>query len=103
MKKVIWTPTARKSLQQTSNFITKVWDEEITTQFLNQLDYRISQIQKNQELAPTFEDSGIRQLLIHTSITLFYRNHPDYIKLLLVWDNRQNPADLLDKLKKTDD
>ncbi|TRX58819.1 type II toxin-antitoxin system RelE/ParE family toxin [Fulvivirga sp. M361] len=50
MKKVIWTPTARKSLQQTSDFITELWNEQVTDQFLNQRDYRISRIQKNPDL-----------------------------------------------------
>jgi|GEM_PF-659764 len=102
MKKVIWTPTARKSLRQTSDFITELWNEQATNEFLNQLDYRILQAQKNPELAPTFENSEFRQLLIHKSTSLFYQNFTDFIKLLLVWDNRQHPAELLDKLTDAD-
>ncbi len=98
MKKVIWTQTARKSLQETSDFITELWNEQVTDEFLNQLDYRIIQIQKNPELAPAFEDSELRKLLIHKSVSLFYRNYPGFIKILLVWDNRQNLAQLLEKL-----
>jgi plasmid stabilization system protein ParE len=103
MKKVIWTPTARKSLRQTSDFITELWNQQVTNEFLNQLDFRIVQVQKNPELAPTFENSEFRQLLIHKSTSLFYRDFSDSIKLLLVWDNRQNPAELLDKLTNTND
>ena len=99
MKKVIWTPTARISLQHTSDFLAELWNKQVAEEFLNQLDYRISQIQKNPELAPTFEYSEFRQLLIHKSTSLFYRNFPGYIKLLLVWDNRQNPAEMLNRLR----
>jgi plasmid stabilization system protein ParE len=98
MKKVIWTPTARKSLQQVTDFISGLWDEEVTNEFLSQFDYRIEQIQRNPELAPTFKNSEIRQLLIHKTVCLFYRNYSEYIKLLLVWDNRQNPAQLFEQL-----
>lgn len=98
MKKVIWTPTARKSLQQTTDFITELWNDQVAEEFLNQLDYRIKQIQRNPELAPTFRNSEFRQLIIHKSVSLFYRNNPEHLKLLLVWDNRQNPAELLEKL-----
>ena len=98
MKKVIWTPTARISLQHTCDFLAEHWNEQVAEEFLNQLDYRISQIQKNPELAPTFELSEFRQLIIHKSTSLFYRNFPGYIKLLLVWDNRQNPAEMLNRL-----
>lgn len=98
MKKVIWTPTARKSLQKTSDFITDLWNDKVTDQFLYQLDNRICQIQKNPDLAPTFKSSEFRQLVIHKSVSLFYRNYPTYIKLLLVWDNRQNPAQLHEQI-----
>lgn len=99
MKNVIWTPTARISLQYTYDFLAELWNEQVAEEFLNQLDYSISQIQKNPELAPTFELSEFRQLLIHKTTSLFYRNFPRYIKLLLVWDNRQNPAEMLNRLK----
>ncbi len=99
MKKVVWTPTARKSLQQTADFIRELWNEEVTEDFLNQLDYRIKQIQQNPELASSFKDSEIRQLVIHKSVPLFYKNSSSkHIKLLLVWDNRQDPSQLFKKL-----
>jgi len=95
MKKVVWTLTARKSLLQTSQFITELWNEQVTDDFMNLLDQRIMQVQKNPKLAPPFKNSEFRQLLIHPSVSLFYRNYPHYLKLLIVWDNRQDPAELL--------
>jgi plasmid stabilization system protein ParE len=94
MKKVIWAPTARRSLRRTSYFISDLWNEQVKTEFLNQLNFRVEQIQRNPELAPTFEDSQVRKLVIHKSVSLFYLNQPNHIKLLLIWDNRQNPAEL---------
>ena len=98
MKKIIWTPLARMSLQQAADFLSEIWSDQVVDEFLSQLDYRIAQIQRNPELAPTFIGSEFRQLVIHKSTSLFYRNYPEYIKLLLIWDNRQNPAQLLKKL-----
>ena len=97
-KKVVWSPTARKSLRQTSDFISELWSEQVKTEFLNQLNYRIEQIQRNPELAPTFEDSEVRKLVIHKSVSLYYLNMPEHLRLLLVWDNRQNPAELYRQL-----
>lgn len=91
-KKVIWSPIARKSLKQTSNFISELWSDEVKTEFLNQLNFRINQIQRNPKLAPTFEDSEVRKLVIHKSVSLFYLDLPDHLKLLLIWDNRQDPS-----------
>ncbi|REL33121.1 type II toxin-antitoxin system RelE/ParE family toxin [Rhodohalobacter sp. SW132] len=98
LKKVIWTPTARESLRETTNFIGEIWDEHVIDEFLNQLDFRIEQIISNPELAPPFNNSEFRQLYIHKSVSLFYRNYSNYIKILLVWDNRQNPAQLQKKI-----
>jgi plasmid stabilization system protein ParE len=102
MKRVIWSPMARRSLRQTSDFIFEVWNEQVRTEFINQLNFRVAQIQKNPELAPTFEDSEIRKLVIHKSVSLFYQNFSEHIRLLLIWDNRQNPAELYRKLTDAD-
>lgn len=93
-------PVAVKSLEETVNFISELWNEEITEEFFNQLDHRIRQIQENPELAPTLKNSEFRQLLIHESVSLYYRDYPEYLKLLLVWDNKQNPLHLIDKLNE---
>lgn len=79
MKKVIWAPTARRSLRRTSDFISELWNEQVKTEFLNQLNFRIAQIQKNPELAHSFEDSEIRKLVIHKSVSLFYQNFPEHV------------------------
>lgn len=93
---------ARRSLRQTSDFIFEVWNEQVRAEFINQLNFRIAQIQKNPELAPTFEDSEIRKLVIHKSVSLFYQNFSEHVRLLLIWDNRQNPAELYRKLTDAD-
>ncbi len=98
MKKVLWTPLAKDSLVETAKFISELWNEQVVDDFLSRLDYKIEQIQDHPELGPSFKNSPYRQLLIHESVTLFYRNYPEYLKLLLIWDNRQNPALLFEKL-----
>jgi len=98
MKKLIWTPTAIRSLQLIIDFLEEIWNQQVIDAFLNKLDFRIEQIKINPELAPTFENSDLRQLLIHKSVSLFYRNSPEHLKILLIWDNRQNSTELFRKL-----
>ncbi|WP_420575680.1 type II toxin-antitoxin system RelE/ParE family toxin [Ekhidna sp.] len=62
MKQVIWAPTARRSLRRTSDFISELWNEQVKTEFLNQLNFRVEQIRRNPELAPSFQDSEVRKL-----------------------------------------
>ena len=98
--KVVWTKTARKSLQKTYQFIITVWDNSVADAFLSELDNRIEQLKNNPELAPKFHDSDIQKLVVHKSVSLFYKIYPDYIKLLLLWDNRQDPKDLKQNLEE---
>lgn len=98
MKEVLWTETAKKTLQETSGFILELWNSNINDGFVEQLEYRINQLQNNPELGTAFQNTQIRKLVIHKTVSLFYMNTPKYIKLLLIWDNRQNSDKLLDKL-----
>lgn len=98
MKKLIWTPTAIRSLQVILDFLGEVWNQKVIDTFLTHLDYRIEQIKIDPELAPIFENSDIRQLIIHNTVSLFYKNSPEHLKILLIWDNRQNPNELFRKL-----
>ncbi len=98
MKEVRWTETAKITLQETSDFILEVWNSQINENFLDQFEYRIKQLQHNPELGPIYENSHYRKLIIHKTVSLFYVNKPDFIKLLLIWDNRCDPDKLLNKL-----
>ncbi len=98
MKEVQWTETARRTLQETSDFILELWSTDVNKEFVEQLDYRIKQLQNNPELAPAFENTQIRRLIIHRTVSLFYVNTPQFIKILVIWDNRQDADKLLDKL-----
>ena len=102
MTKIYWTPLAKRSLQETFDFISELWTEDIVDDFLCRLDHRISQIQQNPDLAPSFKDSNFRQLLVHQTVSLFYKNDSDHIRLLLVWDNRQDPKKLKERLLGSD-
>lgn len=98
MKEVRWTETAKQTLQETSDFILELWDSKIKEEFLDQLEYRIEQLQRNPELGPPFENTLFRKLIVHKNVSLFYTNNLEYIKILVIWDNRSDPDELLEKL-----
>ena len=78
MKEVQWTETARKTLQETSDFILELWNSNVNEEFIEQLEYRITQLQNNPELGSPFENTQIRKLVIHKSVSMFYINHNTY-------------------------
>lgn len=71
MKPIFWTDTAIQSLHATSDFILKTWGTKINNDFLELLELRISQLQKNTELAPPFANKRFRKLIIHKTQTNF--------------------------------
>lgn len=91
-------PKAKQTLNETSDFILDLWNVQIQENFLDQLEYRIRQLQYNPELGPAFEQTDFRKLAIHKTVSLFYINKRDFIKLLVIWDNRSDPDQLLKKL-----
>ena len=98
MKEVRWTETAKQTLSEPSEFILDIWNEEVNENFLDQLEYRIGQLQHNPELGSPFEYTNFRKLIIHRTVSLFYINKRDFIKLLVIWDNRSDSDQLLAKL-----
>jgi plasmid stabilization system protein ParE len=98
MKQVRWTETAKQTLSETSDFILNLWNDQVNDNFLDQLEYRIEQLQHNPELGALFEKTNFRKLVVHKTVSLFYVNKRDFIKLLVIWDNRSDPDQLLEKL-----
>lgn len=79
MKEVRWTETAKQTLNETSEFILNIWERQVNENFLDQLEYRIGQLQRNPELGPAFEQTNFRKLIIHKTISLFYISKRDFI------------------------
>jgi hypothetical protein len=63
------------------------------------VDKRVDQLTSNPKLAPVVGSTEYRKLVIHKNISIFYKVEIDFIKILLVWDNRQDPLVLKEKLK----
>ena len=71
MMRVIWTKTARGSLIETTDFILRVWNDDVANRILNQLDYRIEQMKQNPELGPKYPETQYRSIQIHITTSLF--------------------------------
>lgn len=96
--KIIWTPLGLKSLDKTTRFIEQQWNTEVADVFLDRLDDRIEQLKANPRMGPTYGQMEYRQLIIHPLVTLYYELKADYISLVLVWANKQDPEELRKKL-----
>lgn len=98
--RTVWTDLGLKSLEKTTHFIEEQWNVDVADNFLDRLDERVAQLEENPQIGPTYGHTAFRQPLIHPQVTLFYELKNDYISLVLVWANRQNPDDLREQLKQ---
>lgn len=98
--RAIWTPMGLNSLNETTRFIEEQWNEEVVDMFLDRLDDRIEQLKKNPRIGPVYKRTEFRQLLIHPLVTLYYIIETDFISLVLVRANKQDPDELKNRLKR---
>lgn len=98
MRKVRWTHTAKKSLNQVYEFLNTVWGSHVANHFLQLVDLRISSLIKNPEIGKRHRN--FRSILIHKHVRLFYQTQNSEIVLLAFWDNRQDPIKLAALLLK---
>ncbi|WP_077353248.1 type II toxin-antitoxin system RelE/ParE family toxin [Algoriphagus sp. A40] len=90
---------AIQTLQETVNFLRNSWNDGIVDKFYDLVDQKIDRVQDNPNIGFKVKNSQIRRILVHPNISLFYVSKSTQIKILLIWDNRQDPKDLNEKLK----
>ena len=90
-RKIEWTPLAGKSLNSVIAFVEDQWGDVICDQLIDALDDRIEELLVFPKIGPYNEVTSCRQLFINPFITLFYSVEEDGVRILLIWDNWQDP------------
>jgi len=93
---VYWTDIAIDSLNAVHAFVEGKWGQTIADNFLELVDQSITLLQSQPEIGHKTMGTEFRSLVIHKNVSLFYDFQIDLLKILLVWDNRQDPATLTD-------
>jgi plasmid stabilization system protein ParE len=97
---IFWTDEAIYSLNSCVEFLELVWDEKTIEKFLDLIDEKIELISSNPEIGSMVFSTDNRKLLIHENVSLYYKVDNSQLKILFIWDNRQDPKKLLRDLKK---
>jgi len=73
------------------------WSKKVKKEFIKKLDRNLEIIKTYPEIFPeSLAKPGLHQAVITKQTTVFYRFNPSEIKIITVFDTRQNP----DKLNK---
>ncbi|RMB56773.1 type II toxin-antitoxin system RelE/ParE family toxin [Dokdonia sinensis] len=99
MKRLIWTPLAADSYQEEQLYILRKWNIGEVDKFTKLVQENVANLcSGTNEGAPYTND--ISKFVISKQTTLFFKNNPNDITLLLIWNNQKDPNTLNKILRK---
>jgi plasmid stabilization system protein ParE len=98
--RVVWTEEAVESFLDIKDFLSATWNEMVVEEFSSRTDKTVNMISKNPSIGTRFGADNDRRVIIHPHVSLFYEVNKETIVILLLWDNRQDPFELLNRLKR---
>lgn len=93
--RIIWSELALSNLKEIVSYFESQWTEKELRKFARLLDKRLSSIENNPHLFPLINYSeNIRRSVLSKQTTIFYQVVKQDIRLIALFDNRQNPQRL---------
>jgi len=94
-KQVIWSPQSESDLLQILDYLHKNWELNVAVKFIDIIDEIINQISLNPRQFPVIQKrKKIRKCVITKHNSLYYRERKEFVDILRIYDNRQDPHKL---------
>lgn len=94
-KEVILTPIAANDFDNVVNYLMYKWGVSVTNDFIERFEKVIVLLSQNPAMFPFFDKSKNMQKCIVTKHNiLYFKEMNDAIKILTIFDTRQNPEKL---------
>jgi plasmid stabilization system protein ParE len=94
-KQVIWSPQSESDLLQIIDYLKENWEVKVALKFIDIIDEIIDQISLNPRQFPVIQKrKKIRKCVITKHNALYYRERKEFIDILRIYDNRQDPHKL---------
>ena len=92
---IIISKLAERKLDKLFEYLIAKWSIKVKNEFINKLDKSISLIKEQPEGFPSSEkEKGLRKCVITKQTTLYDRFDEDKIKIVTIFDTRQDPQRL---------
>tara|TARA_R110002050_G_scaffold141251_2_gene266325 strand:- start:32105 stop:32410 length:306 start_codon:yes stop_codon:yes gene_type:complete len=99
-RNVIISKIAERRLENLFEFLLDNWSVKVKNDFIIKLEKCVTIIRKQPESFPSSEkEQGLRKCVITKHTTLFYRFDEKSIKIVTLFDSRQNPKKLNQDIK----
>jgi len=94
-KQIIWSPLSENDFVSILDYLQKNWDKKVVENFIEITFSAVSQISINPKQFPLiYKNKKIRKCVLTKHNTLFYRERKDFVDILRMYDNRQDPKKL---------
>lgn len=94
--KVVWSDEALKNLEKIIQYLENNWTEKEIGKFAVLLEKQIHLIQNNPQLYPKSDYiPELRKSVLSKQVSIFYKIAKNEIRIVTLFDNRQNPNKLL--------
>ena len=97
---VFWSDLAIDSLNKVFEFVESNWGEKVSGHFIELIDQSVDAIVRHPKIGESVPDRPYRCLVVHRNVSVYYHPTHNMIKIILVWDNRQNPDTLTSILEE---
>jgi plasmid stabilization system protein ParE len=89
---LVWSDRAKYELTILDEYLTEEWGDEMADRIIREINAKAIHIQNYPEHYPIYNKrKNIRRCVFSTQTSIYYRITTDYIELLSIFDNRQNP------------
>ena len=96
--KLIWSDEALNNLRGIIDYFENRWTERQIKKFAQLLDKQLKLIEDNPYLfSQTVISDGLRKAVLSSQTTIYYRITDNEVRIITLFDNRQNPNKLIDK------
>ncbi len=89
-----WSHQARISYLSILEYLEINWSFKEVEDFSQRLEEVIAFTSVNPKIYPKSELSNIRRAVVTKQVSLFYEVNDEFVDVLFLWDNRQDPSNL---------
>ena len=94
-KQIIWSPLSENDFLTILDYLKENWDDKVVQGFIEITASSLSMISINPRQFPViYKNKKIRKCVLTKHNTLFYRDRKNYVDILRIFDNRQDPKKL---------
>jgi plasmid stabilization system protein ParE len=96
--KLIWSDEALNNLKDIIDYLENRWTQREIRKFAQLLDKQLNRIKDNPfTYTETNRSNGLRKSVLSKQTTIYYRIYESEIRIVTLFDNRQNPCKLKSK------